>query len=152
MERLLIDNSTDIERCKRMHLVIIVCIPCVYVSVCDASASSVQHRLFPLCVFFEIVLDNPFGVLILYYPLSSAKLPIFIFLTFLLHTNLVLFFPFCFYKCSTVLSIFGVNGNGWRKPRNLGRPLCPFCICFVVIGLWDRSLTSSSQILRSNLD
>ena len=29
-ERLFIIGSTDVERCKRMHLVIIVCIPCVY--------------------------------------------------------------------------------------------------------------------------
>ena len=98
----------------------------------------------PLCVCFEIVPDNPFGVLILYYPLSSAKRPIFICLTFLLHTNLVLSFPFCFDKFSTVLSLFGVNGNGWRKPQNLGRRLCPFSIRFVVIGQWDRALTSSS--------
>ena len=31
MERLYIVSSMDIEKCKRMHLVIIVCIPCVYV-------------------------------------------------------------------------------------------------------------------------
>ena len=31
MERLDIVSGTEIERCKRMHLVIIVCIPYVYV-------------------------------------------------------------------------------------------------------------------------
>ena len=38
------------------------------------SASSVQHPLFPLYVYFKIVPDNPFGVVILFYPLSSAML------------------------------------------------------------------------------
>ena len=31
MERIYTVSSTDIERCKRMHLVLIVCICCVYV-------------------------------------------------------------------------------------------------------------------------
>ena len=102
---------------------------------------------FPLCVCFEIVPDNPFRVLILYYPLSSAKLR-----TFLLHTTLVLSFHFALTNVRQFCRFFGVDGNGWRKPRNLGRRLCPFCIRFLVIGHWNRALTSSSQKLRSNLD
>ena len=83
---------------------------------------------------FEIVPDNPFGVVILFYPLSSAKLPKFICLTSLLHTTFVRFRKF-----STILWIFGANKNGWRQSQNFGRPLCPFCIRFVFIGQWDRA-------------
>ena len=43
------------------------------ISVRDASASSVQHPLVPLCVCFEIVTDKPIGL-----SLSFDKLPIFI--------------------------------------------------------------------------
>ena len=68
----------------------------------DTSASSVKHPLFPLCVCFEIVLDNPFGVVVLFYPLSVVELPIFICLTSLLHTTFVRSFPFCVRKFSTI--------------------------------------------------
>ena len=74
MEHLFIVSSTDIERCKRMHLVIIYYVSPVFtLGVCDTPASTVKHPLFPLCVHFEIVLDNPFGVVILFYPLPSAN-------------------------------------------------------------------------------
>ena len=135
-----------------MHLVIIVCIPCVYVRRMWCIRFIRSAPALPLCVFFEIVLDNPFGVLILYYPLSSAKLRIFICLTFLLHTTLVLSFHFSLRNVRQFCRFFGVDGNGWRIPRNLGRRLCPFCIRFLVIGHWNRVLTSFSQKLRSNLD
>ena len=63
----------------------------------QASASFIKHPLFPLCVCFEIVLDNLFGVVILFYPLSSTKLSIFICKTSLLHTTLLRsFFHFVF--------------------------------------------------------
>ena len=61
-----------------MHLVIIVLSPVFTLYVRDTYPSSVKHPLFPLCVCFEIFPDNPFGVVILFNPLSSAKLPIFI--------------------------------------------------------------------------
>ena len=50
--------------------------------VCDKSALPIKHPLCPLCICFEIVPDNPFGVVILLYPLSSANIPIFICLTY----------------------------------------------------------------------
>ena len=62
----------------------------------DTSVTFVQHPLFPLCVCFEIVSDNLFGVVILFYPLLSAKLPILICLTSILHNTFVRSFPFCF--------------------------------------------------------
>ena len=67
---------------------------------------------FMLCVWFGIVPDNPFGVVILFFLLSAAKLPIYIYLPSLLHTTLVRSFPFCFRKFSTVLSIFW---SEWKR-------------------------------------
>ena len=61
MERLYIVSSTDIERCKRMHFVIIECIPWVMLSVHNTFASSVKHPVSLQCVCFEIVPDKPFG-------------------------------------------------------------------------------------------
>ena len=81
-ERLYIVSSTDIQRCKGMHLVIIVLSPVFTFGVHD-TAPSVHFPLFPLCVCFEFDPDNPF------YPLSSVKLPIFVCWTSLLHTTLV---------------------------------------------------------------
>ena len=76
MERLFIDISTDIERWKRMDLVIIVFIPCVYVRrtwyICfirSASALSAM-RLLLNCVHTP---DNPFGIIILFYPLHPSS-------------------------------------------------------------------------------
>ena len=90
----------------------------------DTSTSFVQHPPFPLYVCFEIVPDNPFRVVILFYPLSSAKLPIYISVTY----YPCLFFSILFSHILTVLSIFGGDKNGRRQPLNFGRPLCPFCI------------------------
>ena len=92
----------------------------------DTSASSVQHPIFQLCVCFEIVPDKPFGVVILFYPLSSVKLPIFICLTSLLHTTFVRSLPFCFRKFLTIFSIFGADENRWHQPRNFRR----LCVIF----------------------
>ena len=111
----------------------------------DASASSVQHPLFPLCVCIEIVRDNPFGVLILYYPLSSAKLRIFICLILLLHTTLVLSFPFCFYKCSTVLSIFW---SGWKRMTQTPK-LRSFAVSFLHALCGHRSVGPGLNIFLS---
>ena len=130
--------STDIERCTRVNLVIIVLSPVLTLGVTETSALSVQHQLFPLCVCFEIVPDNPFVVVILFCPLSSAKRLIFVCLTFLLHSILVRSFPLCF---RNFFDSFGADNNGWRQPRAFGRPLCPFCIRFVFIGQWDRAFS-----------
>ena len=111
----------------------------------DTSDSSVQHPLFPICVCFEIVPYNPFGVVILFYPLSSAKLPRFICLESLLHTTFVRSFPFCFRKFSTILSIFRADENWWRQPRNFGRPLCLFCIRFLFIGQRNRAFSQLNK-------
>ena len=59
---------------------------------------SVLHPLFPLRTCFEIFPDDPFGIVILFYPLSSAKLPIFIYLISLLHTTPCPFFSILFRK------------------------------------------------------
>ena len=42
--------------------------------VCDKSALPIKHPLFPLCICFEIVPDNPFRVVILLYPHSDIYL------------------------------------------------------------------------------
>ena len=127
MERLYIVSSKGIERCKRMHPVIVVYLSPVFtLGIRDASTSSVHHLLFLLCVCLEIVPDNPFGVVILFYLLSFAKLPIFIDLTYLLQNTLVFSFPFCFRKYSTVLLMFAADENAWRQPQKFGCPLCPF--------------------------
>ena len=76
-----------------MHLVVF---PVFTLAVRNSSASSVKHPLFPQCICNEFVPDNPFGVVILFYPLSAAKLPIFIYLTSLLQTYLVRSSPFLF--------------------------------------------------------
>ena len=85
--------------------------------VSDTSASSVKHPLLPLCICFKIVTDNPFGVVILLYPLSSVKLLIFICLTSLL--SLVRSFPFCFRKCSTFWSILKRIKTDGDNPETL---------------------------------
>ena len=56
-----------------MHLGIIECI-----SILSLNLANVQHPLFLLCVCFEIIPNNDFEVIILFYPLSFDKLPIFI--------------------------------------------------------------------------
>ena len=73
MERPYIVYNTDIERCKRMYLVNIVCSPVFTSDVRDTSASSFKHLIFPLGVCYEIVPDNSFGVVILFNPISSMK-------------------------------------------------------------------------------
>ena len=63
----------------------------------------VIHRfILSACACFEIVPDNPFRVVI-FCPLSSAKIPTFIYLTSLLQTTLVRSFPLWFRDFSTVL-------------------------------------------------
>ena len=88
--------------------------------ICSASNLS-AIRLLWNCTRYK-----PFGVVILFYPLSSVKLPIFICLTSLLHTTFVRSLPFCFCKFSTILSIFGADENRWHQPRNFGR----LCVIF----------------------
>ena len=80
----------------------------------DTYASSDKHPLFLLYVCFEIVPYIPFGIVILFNPLSSAKLRIFILLTSLVHTTLVHSFPF--FKSFVD---FEADENGWRPPRKL---------------------------------
>ena len=105
-----------------------------------------MHPLFPLCVRFAIIPGNPFGAVIHFHPLSSARLPMNIRLTSPLHTTHVRYFPFCFRKFSQILSISGADENGWSQPRNFARPLCPLCIRFVSVGQWDRAITSLHNI------
>ena len=115
-------SSTDILRFKRVHLVIIVLSPVFTLGVSETSALSVQHPLFPLCVCFEIPIYNPFGVIIiLFYPLSSAKRLIFICSTSLFHSIIVRSFPLCF---RNFFDSFGADNSGWSQPREFGRPLC----------------------------
>ena len=101
MERLFIVNSTGIEWCNHMHVVIIVLSLVTTLSVCDASASSVKHPLFPLFVCFETIPDNPFRVVILFFPLSSAMFPLIICWISTLYTTLVRYFlifrQFCWF-------------------------------------------------------
>ena len=45
------------------------------------------------------------------------------------------------FNFSTILFIFRVCENELCQPQSFGRPLCPLCIRFVVIGQWDRILS-----------
>ena len=88
---------------------------------------------------------KPFGVVILFYPLSSVKLPIFICLTSLLHTTFVRSLPFCFCKFSTIFSIFGADENRWHQPRNFGR----LCVIFADTLCSSVSWTGPGLLTRS---
>uniref|UniRef100_A0A8C5RYW6 Uncharacterized protein n=1 Tax=Laticauda laticaudata TaxID=8630 RepID=A0A8C5RYW6_LATLA len=79
----------------------------------DASASSAMHPPLPLCVHCKILPRNPFGGVIHFYLLSSAKLPMNIRLTSPLHTTHVRSFLFHLCKFSP---LFGVDENGWSHP------------------------------------
>ena len=104
----------------------------------DTPASSVKHPLFPLCVSFEIVPDNLFGVVILFYPLSSTTLPIFICLTSMLHTTLVRSFSISF---SQIFDSFVEFLSGCKRMIPTPKLWCPLCIHFVIIGQWDRAFS-----------
>ena len=95
----------------------------------DTLVSSIKHSLFPLCICFEIIPDNLLGVVILFYPLSSAKLLIYICLKSLLHTTLVHSFPFSFHKffrqfCRFLERIKRADAN----PETLVFFLHPLCV------------------------
>lgn len=62
-------------------------------------------RLFRYLSALKFSLDNPFGVVVLLYPLSSTKIPFFIFLTSLLHISLFYFIL----KFSKIFSILGAD-------------------------------------------
>ena len=105
--------------------------------------SFVKRLLHPFCfllTFSKLKSAEIFPVL--FFKPSSAKLPIFICLTSLLHSTLVRSLLFYFRKYSTGLSIIEADKNGWRQLRNFGRPLCPFRIRFVFISQWDRVLAT----------
>ena len=106
----------------------------------ETYASSDKHPLFLLYVCFEIVPYIPFGIVILFNPLSSAKLQIFILLTYLVHTTLVRSFPFCFRKFSKCLSTFCSAWKRMASTPKIGRPLCLFRVRFVFIGQGEQVL------------
>lgn len=76
----------------------------------DASASSAMHPLFPLFVHFAIIPGNPFGAAIHFHPLSSARLPMNVRLTSLLHTTHVRSFPYCFRQFCPFLERMKTDG------------------------------------------
>ena len=103
-----------------MHLVIIVFIPCVYVRR--------TWYIHFICSASEIVPDNPFGDVILFYSFSSTKLLISICLPSLLYTTLVHSFPLCFCKFFwQFLLIFEADENWWHQLRNFRHRLSSFC-------------------------
>ena len=106
----------------------------------DASASSAMHPLFPLFVHFAIIPGNPFGAAIHFHPLSSARLPMNVRLTSLLHTTHVRsFLLICFRHFRQFLEPMKTDG---ATPEIFTHPLCPLCIRFVSIGQWDRAFRS----------
>ena len=71
MDCLYIVSITDMGRCERLHLEIIVCIPCVYVRI------YVIHPLHPLNILcFRNASALKLLPITLFYPLSTAKLQI----------------------------------------------------------------------------
>ena len=107
----------------------------------DASALSVKHPLFPLCVRFALIPVNPCDLLpsafVRFHSLSSARLPFDIPATSYPCPFFSVLFSHIF--ANFILSMSGADENGWSQPRKFARPLCPFCIRSTSVAQWDRA-------------